>query len=116
MKLLDLNVLIYAHRRDFEQHQEYASWLGTVASGGGAFGASELVLSGFVRVVTNPRIYRVPTSVETALNFVASLRGAPNYVQLAPGLHHWRIFEDLLRRHHLAGNDVPDAYHAALAL
>ncbi len=116
MRLLDVNVLVSAHRLDATRHAEFAFWLTELVKGNELFGASELVLSSFVRIVTNPRIYRIPAGLEAALDFIDALRSAPNYQQLASGTQHWRIFEGLLRRYNLTGNDVQGAYHAALAI
>ena len=58
MRLCDVNVLVYAHRSDASaEHDAYAAWITAMATGREAFGHSEAVLSGFVRVVTNPRIF-----------------------------------------------------------
>mgnify|MGYP005856934337 CR=1 FL=1 len=56
MLLMDVNVLVYAHRRDTRDHQRYIEWLESVVNGDQSFGYSELVLSGFLRIVTHPRI------------------------------------------------------------
>ncbi len=54
MLVLDVNVLIYAHRIDScEDHTAYADWLTEVATGFGPFALSSLALSGLVRIVTN---------------------------------------------------------------
>lgn len=77
---------------------------------------SELVLSGFLRVVTHPRAFDVPTPVDRALTFTDALRSRPNCVLLAPGQRHWGIFARLCRAVGARGNLVPDAYLAALAI
>ena len=56
MKLLVVNVLIYAHREESLHHEDYGSFLRKLAEGDSAFGLSEAVLSGFVRIVTNPMV------------------------------------------------------------
>lgn len=87
------------------------------ALGAGApFGYAELVLSGFLRVVTHPRVFRPPTPTERALEFADALRGRPSAVPLAPGARHWPIFARLCRELALRGNLVADAYLAALAI
>ena len=116
MIVADVNVLIYAHREDAEQHGEYASWLARQAASVTAFGVSELVLSGFVRVVTHPRIFAVPTPLPEALAFAAAVREVPNAVPVAPGERHWEIFGSLCEAVSARGNLVADAYLAALAI
>jgi hypothetical protein len=80
------------------------------------FGLSELVLSGFIRIVTHPRIYKVPTTLDDALRVVGRLRDQPNCVVVNPGARHWEIFIRLCRSVGAKGNLVPDAFLAALAI
>lgn len=117
MKLCDLNVLIYAHREDAcEEHAAYANWLRALATGPSAFGVSEAVLSGFVRVVTNPRVFREPTPVEDALRFCRNLMERRQACVLRPGEQNWAIFQRLCQETPARGKLVADAWHAALAI
>jgi len=61
MLMPDVNVLIYAHREDEKCHAAYANWLKTLVDGPEPFALSVLVAVGFVRIVTNRRIYEDPT-------------------------------------------------------
>lgn len=63
----DVNVLVYAHRGDAPDHARYRRWLEDLARGDAAFGLSELVLSGFLRVVTHPRIFTPPSPSSASL-------------------------------------------------
>jgi toxin-antitoxin system PIN domain toxin len=116
MLLIDVNVLVYAHREDVADHPDYLRWLDGVVNGEAAFGMSELVLSGFLRVVTHPKVFREPTPLEIALQFAEQIRSRPSCVLLAPGARHWSIFTRLCRSAGVRGNLVPDAYLAALAI
>jgi uncharacterized protein len=116
MMLLDANVLIYAFRRDLPQHKSYSPWLGNLVNGDQAFGVPDLVLSGFLRIVTHPRVFSRPSSIEEGLQFVDAVRGSPAFLALAPGPRHWDIFVRLCRSAAVRGNLVPDAYLAALAI
>jgi uncharacterized protein len=114
--LIDVNVLVYAHRRDASDHARYRDWLASSVSGDAAFGVSELVLSGFLRVVTHPRIFKEPTPLPTALAFTEAMRDRPNCVSIAAGPRHWEIFRKLCTDHGVRGSLVSDAYFAALAI
>ena len=116
MLLPDVNVLVYAHRSDTRDHDRYRSWLESVLAGDAAFAVSDLVLSGFLRVVTPPGVFAEPTPLEVALRFVADVRERPTCVVVAPGPRHWDIFQRLCRESGAKGNLVPDAYLAALAI
>jgi uncharacterized protein len=116
MILVDVNVLVYAHREDAPEHAAYRQWLEGVINGDQAYGYSDLVLSGFLRVVTHPRVFDPPSDLEAALAFAAVIRDQSNAVPIRPGARHWSIFEDLCRAARVRGNLVPDAYLAALAI
>lgn len=116
MLCVDVNVLVYAHRADVPHHDRYAGWLDRARRGKEAFGVPSLCLSGFLRVVTHPKVFRDPTPVQVALDFVEGLRATTNYVAVHPGYRHWSIFADLCRAVDARGNVVPDAYLAAMAI
>lgn len=116
MVLPDVNVLIAAYRADSPEHQRCRTWLISVANGDDAFAVSELVLSGFLRIVTNPRAFKQPSSLAGALEFVNTLRAVPHCVDLRPKERHWRIFTRLCELAEARGDLVSDAYHAALAI
>jgi toxin-antitoxin system PIN domain toxin len=114
--LADVNLYVYAFRPDSENHQHHRSWLTSQLSGYEPFGVSEMVLSSFVRIVTNSRIFRRPDTPEAALAFCDAVLDTPAAVRVRPGPRHWEIFGDLCRSTRARGNAVPDAYLAALAL
>lgn len=116
MILPDVNVLIYAHRAESSDHERYRGWLESCLDSERAFGLAELVLSGFLRIVSHPRIFQDPTPIETALRFANDLRERPNCVRLEPGERHWGIFTRLVRESGAKGSLIPDAYFAALAI
>lgn len=112
----DVNVLLYAFRRDSAAHQDYADWLDRTMTGEEPVGVSELALSGVVRLATNHRVYRQPSATSAALDFCQAVRTAPAAIPLRPGAKHWPIFDRLCRDTGATANTVPDAYHAALAI
>jgi toxin-antitoxin system PIN domain toxin len=114
--LIDVNVLVYAHRPDAADHARYRQWLESAVNSPAGYGMADLVFSGFLRVVTHPRVFRNPTPITTALEFVTDIRERPNCVPVAPGDRHWEIFTNLCRNAAVKGNLVPDAYLAALAI
>ncbi len=116
MILIDVNVLVYAHRADAGQHVRFRDWLVGVLNSPASFGMSDLALSGFMRIVTHPRVFIEPTPLDTAIDFVERIRSQPNCVCIAPGDRHWEIFSRLTRSVGAKGNLIPDAYFAALAI
>lgn len=117
MLLVDVNVLVYAHRADSPDHTEYRHWLEDLINGDQAYVMTDIVLSGFIRVVTtHPRIFSTVSSNEEALSFVREIREQPNCVLVVPGSRHWDIFVNLCQASGARGNLVPDAFLAALAI
>jgi toxin-antitoxin system PIN domain toxin len=116
MLLPDVNVLVYAHRQDGPEYPLYRPWLEELVSADAAFGMADVVLSGFLRIVTNPRVFARPTPVNLAVSFAEELRAQPNCVTVAPGPRHWSIFSRLCLEAGAKGNLVADAYLAALAI
>jgi hypothetical protein len=116
MLLLDVNVLLYAHREEMVRHRDYRLWLEEVLNGEAAFGIAVEVLSAFIRIATHPRIFNPPTDLEGALRFASVVLQSRNCVLVRPGSRHWEIFTDLCRAAGARGNLVADAYLAALAL
>lgn len=116
MILCDVNVLVSAFREDMGDHQAYYGWLTDRLEGDEPVGLSGLVNSAFLRIVTNPRIFERPSSLDRALAFVDDLRQSPVTVPISEGPRHWAIFERLCRKIGATGNRIPDAYLAALAV
>lgn len=116
MQLPDVNILIYAHRVEAPDHEEYAQWLEQLANGSEPFALSELGASAFVRIATNPKIWDEPTTTEDALTFIERLRRRSNVRPLTHGPSSWQLFAELCRAARARGKLVADAYHAALAI
>ncbi len=73
-------ILVYAQRRDAPDHRRYLEWLISEVDSNAAFGLSPLVLSGFIRVVTHPKIFKTPSTLSEATAFAEQLRERPNSV------------------------------------
>lgn len=117
MLLPDVNVLVYAHVEDSTpDHSDYASWLTRLATGPEPFALSVLALAGFVRVVTNPRIFDPPSTLDRSCAFVSSLAERPTARIVGPGPDHIGVFERLCRESRATGKLVADAQHAAVAI
>jgi uncharacterized protein len=114
--LPDVNVLVYAHRAESPDHERYAEWLRALVQRAEPFAISELGASGFVRIVTNPKIWDEPTSTEDALRFIGNLRSRSNARLMTHGAASWDIFVRLCLAARARGKLIADAYYAALAI
>ena len=116
MVLPDVNVLVHAHREDSPSHKDCKRWLMGVLEGQEGYAISELVLSGFLRVVTHARVFNPPTPLRNALEFMEVVKTQPHCSLVSPGARHWKIFTGLCKSAAAKGNLIPDAYFAALAI
>lgn len=116
MKLFDVNILIYAHRQDLPQHEQARQWWENEVNLAETFGMAELVLSSFLRIVTNPRVFKSPTPFSEALSAVDAIRQRRNHAAIRPGPRHFEIFIGLCRSGNAKGKLIADAYLAALAV
>jgi len=116
VKLLDLNLLIYAVNRDSAPHLAAKAWVEDVLSGGEAVALPWVVLLGFLRLTTNPRIVARPLTAEQAMHVVDGWLARPTVIVLQPRDDHWRILRELLGASGTAANLTTDAHLAALAI
>ncbi|RBP04577.1 hypothetical protein DFR50_13954 [Roseiarcus fermentans] len=116
MILPDVNVLVYAFRRDSPRHGVSKAWLEKAVGGDAQFGVSPLALSAVARITTNRRVFREPSAIEEAFAFCDSLTNLPNCEIVAPGPRHWAIFRRLCVESGARLPLVADAWYAALAI
>ena len=116
MILPDVNVLIYAFRKDAKSHHIARAVLDPLFAGDTRFGISPLTLGALVRVTTNARTFANASSLEEAFGFCDDIYSHGNCQIVAPGDRHWRIFERLCRETNTHGPDIADVWYAALAI
>lgn len=115
--LPDVNVLVYAFRRESTQHEQYATWLAELLGGADELALTEGTLTGFLRIVTNPRVYADPAPSSEALRFLQVLRSARRHRWVTVTDAVWSTFSAITGGDkQVRGNLVPDAFLAALAL
>jgi hypothetical protein len=115
--LPDVNVLVYAYRREAEDHDAYAAWLTALVAGQDELALVDHCLTGFLRIVTNPRILADPAPASDALRFVDRLRVARRGRPVAATTATWEVVAGHISQDRgIRGNLVPDAYLAALAV
>lgn len=116
MILPDINFLIYAHRADSPFHEQALNFFKKIVSSPAPFALSSFASGGFIRIVTNHRIFQDPTPLSQAISFVESLLALENCRLVEPGERHWKIFRSFLEEAGATGNLVSDAYLAAIAV
>lgn len=116
MKIIDTNLLVYAYIPSLEQHASAKRWLEETLTQDEAVGLTWTSVLGFVRVVTNPRIFRVPLKVERAAAVVDEWLQQPAVEIVLPTPRHWTTLREMLTAGHAGGALTTDAHIAALAI
>jgi toxin-antitoxin system PIN domain toxin len=112
----DINVLIYAFRDDMPDHLRYRRWLLETLAADEPVAVPGHVVSGFMRIVTNPRVFAPATPPAEAVRFVEAVRAAPGVVETRLAGSHVDTFLRLCVEVNAKGNLVADAYLAAVAI
>jgi toxin-antitoxin system PIN domain toxin len=111
----DVNVLVAAYRSDHPHHEVTRAWLEDALEACAAGSALELlpmVAAGFLRLVTNPRVFQQATPTAQAVAFLNALLAVPGVVMPELG-REWRTFSQFCEQRTLKGNDIPDAWIAS---
>jgi hypothetical protein len=116
MKIVDLNLLLYAVNRDAPQHQVARQFWEAAINGEEQIGLAWAVLIGFLRLSTRPGVFPVPLSAEKALKCLDGWVSHPNTTIAAETDDHWRVLKGLVEGAGTAGNLTTDAHLAALAI
>ncbi len=91
MILVDANLLIYAGVAGQKEHFAAMSWLARGVSAGHRVGLPWPCLLAFLRIVTNPRMYERPATIEDALGVVEGWLKLPTVWVPGPTTRHGEI-------------------------
>jgi uncharacterized protein len=114
--LLDANLLLYAVNERAPEHEAAAVWLTEQLNGSRRVGLPWQTLGAFMRISTHPRAFERPLPPATAWERVSDWLAAPVAWVPHPGVEYPRLLGELITRHSVSGNLIPDAQLAALAL
>jgi toxin-antitoxin system PIN domain toxin len=114
--LVDANILLYAEDALQARHQQARAWWDGQLSGSGVVCLCWTVLSAFIRIGTNPRVFEHPLSLEQALARAQSWLDQPCTRIVRPTERHWTVFKQVLTDGQAVANLVTDAHLAALAI
>lgn len=116
MFLLDVNVVLAAHRDDHPHHRPVRSWFDETLAGVEPFAVPVMVWASFLRLATNRRIFEVPTPRPDAFAFIEATSAQPLHVSVAPGPRHIALVRRLCDEADAVGDLVPDAVLGAVAV
>lgn len=111
----DINVLVAASRSDHPHHAVARQWLEQALAEcdvGGRLDILPMVAAGFLRLVTNRRVFPDPSPIEDAVDFIDSILAATG-VEIPDGGREWNTLRHICLEERLSGNDIPDAWIAA---
>jgi len=114
----DVNLLVAASRPDHPHFAPASAWLAralAAAGTGATFTLMPMVIASFLRLVSSPKIFKSPASIDAAVAFVDSLLKQPG-VHLATLGPEWPTLRRLCVDKQLTGNDLPDAWLASATL
>ena len=115
----DVNVLVASYRADHPHHQSARGWLddavAQAASGRASLMLLGTVVTGLIRITTNPKIFKEIDPLQDLTDFVDSLLSCPG-VQFQPQGTNWPNLKQVCLTQQVSGNLVTDAWIAATVL
>ncbi len=116
MILVDANLLLYAEDQLSPCHKAARQWWDAQLSGTTPVCLCWTILCAFIRIATNPRIFKHPLSIQESVSRVQSWMDQPCVRLIYPTERHWVILKQLLVGRQAVANLVSDAHLAALAI
>jgi len=113
--LLDVNVVLAAHRGDHPQHASVRGWFDAMLNGDERFTVPVLVWGSFLRLTTNRRIFEIPSPRPEAFAFINATRDQPLHLTVGPGPRHLTLLRSLCDEAEASGDLIADAVIAAVA-
>jgi toxin-antitoxin system PIN domain toxin len=115
----DVNVLVASYRADHPHHQSARAWLddavAQAASGRASLVLLGTVVTGLIRITTNPKIFKEIDPLQDLTDFVDSLLSCPGVQFQAQGTT-WPNLRQVCLTQQVGGNLVTDAWIAATVL
>jgi toxin-antitoxin system PIN domain toxin len=114
--LIDANLLIYAYHAGSPRHVASRAWFEDALSGWDSIGLAWVTLWAFLRIVTHPKVFERPLTIDQAQAAVSSWIEQPNVAIVEPGDRHWEILGHLVNHGQATGALMMDAALAAIAV
>jgi toxin-antitoxin system PIN domain toxin len=116
MIVIDTNILVYAHRGESPFHSQAVDAMDRLAASGRPWGTVWQCVHEFAAIVTHPKIYKPPSTVEQCLAEISNWRACPTFRCIAEGPVHWETLQRVLRGGRVQGAMVHDARIAAVCI
>lgn len=116
MKVVDLNLLLYAANQDDPNHRMALQWFTENFSANENIALAWITIVGFLRLSTRKGVFQRPLTPEQAIDRLNQWLGRPNVQVIGESHNHWKFLQELIREAGTAGNLSTDAHLAALAI
>jgi uncharacterized protein len=116
MKLVDLNVLLYAVNSSAPLHRRVLTWWEAALNSNDPVALCWPVISGFIRLSTRHGVFPKPLSVDAACRRVERWLELPVVRVIGESESHWSLLKHLLAEVGSAGTLTTDAHLSALAI
>lgn len=116
MIIPDINLLIYAYNQAAPQHEKARVFWESLLSTGVPVGVPWVVILGFIRLTTHPRVLTEPLTPREALDRVEAWLDRPSVRILEPGPRHVVILRSLFEATGVGASLTTDTHLAALAM
>ena len=116
MILPDVNILVHAVNADSPRNTVIRTWWDHVLSGRTPVYLPWIVILGFLRITTNPRVFSDPLPIGIAERYVDEWLSLSPVRTINPGEGHWHLVKQVLSQAGTSGNLTTDAHIAALSI
>jgi uncharacterized protein len=116
MILPDINLLVYAYDPRSRHHAQARHWWEDQLNGSRMIGLAWVGVLGFIRILTNRRMYENPYTPSEILDIVRTWLEQPHVEIIHPSERHFTLLANLIEQIGTAGNLTTDAHLAALAI
>ncbi|WP_164512488.1 TA system VapC family ribonuclease toxin [Nocardioides baekrokdamisoli] len=111
-----MNVLVALFHEDGPEHARARAWWDESVRKGEPFTVPDVAWTGFLRVVTNRRLYDEAPDLAQAWAFVRAMSAHPQCLKHVPGPDTLMRCETATTQARRTGPDISDAYLAAVAM
>ncbi len=116
MTIPDLNLLVYAYNDGAPDHARARTWWEGLVNGSQRIGIPWVVSTGFVRLMTHPKVLTHPMSPEAVVDIVMEWFQYPHIIPVNPGADHLLHFRRCVEAAGVGANLITDAHIASLAM
>ena len=116
MRIVDLNILLYAVNSQALEHSRARAWWERALNDEETVGLAWVVMLGFLRVSTSARVFPRPLSPAAAAAKLDTWLARDNVQVVSERDDHWARLKPLIGASGTAANLTTDAHLAALAL